>query len=89
MGSTSKSFPKDESQRYPARSAASGGVDPLKIFAALDANHDEKLTENEVPARLKQRFKQADRDGDGVVTKEELSALMKPNSGVRREKKDQ
>jgi peroxiredoxin/mono/diheme cytochrome c family protein len=82
-------FPKGRVPALPARTASSGGLDPLKLFAALDANHDGKLTENEAPARLKQRFKQADRDGDGVVTKEELSAMMKPNSGVRREKKDQ
>jgi hypothetical protein len=82
-------FPKGKVPPLPSRSAGSGGLDPLKIFAALDANHDGKLTDKEVPDRLKGRFKQADRDGDGVVTKEELSSLMKPNSGARREKKDQ
>ncbi len=43
---------------------------------AFDANHDGKLTKDEVTdARLKALFDQADVNSDGVVTKDELIAL--------------
>jgi len=38
----------------------------------MDANHDGKLTEDELPERGRQRFSGADSDQDGAITLEEL-----------------
>ena len=45
-------------------------------FKAMDANRDERLTQNEVSGdvELAQRFAALDRDADGYLTKREYSA---------------
>ncbi|MEM7199403.1 MAG: PQQ-binding-like beta-propeller repeat protein [Planctomycetota bacterium] len=52
--------------------------DPKKLFARLDANGDEKLVEDEIPAgRIKTVFSMFDRDGDGAVVFAEWAPLMR------------
>lgn len=43
-----------------------------RLFEAFDKNADGKLTEDELPARMKQLIARADADKDGALTKEEL-----------------
>jgi hypothetical protein len=53
-----------------------------RLFA-FDANNDQKLTKTELAdARLDALFTRADKDGDGNVTKEELTALFKIESAA-------
>lgn len=51
-----------------------GGVGQLgqQFFQRLDKNGDGKLSEEEAPARLKERFPQLDKDGNGYLTPDEL-----------------
>lgn len=51
--------------------------DPMAIFARLDRNNDQKLTAEEIPQRLQQRFQMIDGDADGAVSKREFAAAMK------------
>jgi mono/diheme cytochrome c family protein len=48
-----------------------GGV----VFSSLDKNHDGKITPDETPSP--KEFKDADADGDGVVTREEFAEYWK------------
>ena len=59
----------------PPRERGGSVVDRL---LALDKNKDGKLTKDEVTdQRLQRLFNRADADGDGTVTKEELTVLAK------------
>jgi Ca2+-binding EF-hand superfamily protein len=71
---------KDEAQ-----AAASTRID--ETFARLDANHDGQITQDEVQAardarraemeaQFEARFKTADKNGDGLLSKEEAQAGM-------------
>lgn len=55
--------------------------DPAQLFKKLDANSDGKLTLEEVPEAMKERFSRmltrADKNGDKVVTLEEFVAAAK------------
>ncbi len=75
-------FPKGEVPEQTSGGRGFGRLDPDKIFQSLDANHDGKLTKEEVPDRLAERIALADRDGDGGVSKEELTSLLKLFSGA-------
>jgi hypothetical protein len=61
-------------------SAQAQSVDVGAIFDKLDVNHDGKLTPDEAQAHptVASHFKDADANGDGVVTKEEFMAAFKP-----------
>lgn len=43
-----------------------------RLLRQFDANHDNRLTVEEVPPRLWPRLLQADRNGDGAVSRQEL-----------------
>lgn len=45
-----------------------------RLLEAFDANGDESLQEDEVPARVWSRLSQADADGDGAVTRKEFNS---------------
>lgn len=45
-----------------------------RLLEAFDANGDETLEEDEVPARVWSRLSQADADGDGAVTRKEFNS---------------
>jgi len=49
----------------------------LTLFGRLDANRDNQLTRNEVPAVLTAKFGSADRNGDEKVTKTELEQVLR------------
>jgi Ca2+-binding EF-hand superfamily protein len=57
------------------------GQDPEKLFERLDANHDGKVVADEVPDERRGMFEKmlarADQDGDGALTKQELTDAMK------------
>ena len=59
------------------------GQGPRIEFEALDTNQDGALTVEEMIAHASLRFSQADVDGDGFLSKEEVSA----NEGDRRAKR--
>ncbi len=44
----------------------------LQIFASLDKNNDDRLTQDEVPDRLKKTVEKLDRNGDGILEKAEV-----------------
>jgi hypothetical protein len=47
----------------------------VKAFQKLDANHDNLLSFEEWAVRTSDRFRQVDRNGDGVVSRAELDAF--------------
>ncbi|MEZ6055801.1 MAG: HlyD family efflux transporter periplasmic adaptor subunit [Planctomycetaceae bacterium] len=67
----------------PPQGAASGGPpaetspgtrpSPAAMMAAADTNGDGKLSPDEAPERLKERFAEIDTDKDGFISQEELS----------------
>jgi Ca2+-binding EF-hand superfamily protein len=60
--------------------AQTQSVDVGAIFDKLDTNHDGKLTPDEaaVHPTVAAHFKDADANGDGVITKEEFITAFKP-----------
>jgi hypothetical protein len=68
--------PKRAAKKTPASSSATDSV--VSRMMAFDKNKDGKLSRDEITdRRLLRLFDRADKDKDGVVTKEELSALAK------------
>ncbi|MCA9260457.1 MAG: hypothetical protein KDA61_14695 [Planctomycetales bacterium] len=53
-----------------------GAVGGVERMMANDANKDGKLSADEVPQRMQQVIARADKDGDGLASQEELTALM-------------
>ena len=51
-----------------------GHMDPAKLIARFDANHDGQLQVSELPEHKRQFLAKADANGDGVITAEELTA---------------
>jgi hypothetical protein len=56
-----------------------GGGDPAQFFAALDKDGDGKLTEGELPERMKERFATMDANNDKSIDLEEF--LKAPRGG--------
>ncbi|MEE2643033.1 MAG: hypothetical protein VX768_20565 [Planctomycetota bacterium] len=53
-----------------------GGASFERMLKALDRNQDGKLSREEAPDRMKERFAQMDGNGDGFVDRTELAKLM-------------
>ena len=69
-------FPKGQMPERPSGGRGFGRLDPEKVFKQLDSNNDGKLTQDELPGRLAERFALIDADGDGGITPEELTKLL-------------
>lgn len=52
------------------------GNDPAVIFSRLDRDSDGRLTEQELPERIRQNLQAIDQDGDKSVNRRELAAAM-------------
>jgi peroxiredoxin/mono/diheme cytochrome c family protein len=64
---------KDNDALRPTRAALVEQIFRQGLFERLDANKDKRIERSEVPARWQSRFDLLDRNGDGVITEDELS----------------
>ncbi|HEY2838014.1 MAG TPA: redoxin domain-containing protein [Pirellulales bacterium] len=69
-------FPKGEMPARPSGGRSLEQFTPEKVLAALDANKDGKLTKEEVPGQVAQRFDYIDQNHDGELSKSELELLL-------------
>lgn len=60
----------------PQGKGPGGGFDPAAMFARMDANKDGKLTKDELPGGMADRFSDMDGDSDGGISQAEVSAFM-------------
>jgi hypothetical protein len=56
----------------------------VKAFQKLDTNHDNLLTFEEWAVKTSERFKAVDRDGDGIISRDELNAFTRRRRRRRR-----
>ncbi|QQL46099.1 SUMF1/EgtB/PvdO family nonheme iron enzyme [Sulfuriroseicoccus oceanibius] len=56
---------------------------PANLLTRFDSDGDGKLRGDEIPERMKARLDHIDRNGDGIVTKDELERMGPPKSGQR------
>jgi Ca2+-binding EF-hand superfamily protein len=62
---------------------------PERVIARFDANGDGQLQLSELPPRAQKRFGEADTNGDGIITREELAAGVQARMAQRFAKGDQ
>lgn len=69
----------------PIRPGVPARRDPAMMFQRFDADHDGKLTKDEVPPFMLQRWARMDVNGDGVVDEAEQAAVIERirRSGAR------
>ncbi len=69
----------------PVGPRGEGRPEPAQLFRRLDANHDGKLTLDEVPEPRRERFKRlierGDKDGDGALSQQEMAQAMRELDG--------
>lgn len=67
---------------------ASGGGHrgPHHSFEELDANGDGQITQEEMATHMQARFKGADTDGNGTLSRDEVLERMKQRQSERRER---
>jgi len=59
-------------------------ITPEALLSRFDTNKDGKLTKDEIPEqaqRLRQMLKDADKDGDGIITKQEITQYLANGGG--------
>ena len=56
----------------PQRGRGQGGMDPAQFIARMDTNKDGKISKEEAPERMAERFDQMDTNNDGFLTEEEI-----------------
>ena len=69
-------FPKGEMPDRPSGGRGFGQLTPEKVMTMLDANKDGKLTKEELPGRIAERFDFVDQDHDGALSQKELETLL-------------
>ncbi len=57
----------------PGQGGARGN--PAAQLRNMDSNGDGKITREEMPAQMQQRFDRMDQNGDGVIDEEEIEAM--------------
>jgi multidrug resistance efflux pump len=66
---------------------AAGGFDPAAVVGAIFSRQDKdsngKLEGDEIPAQMKSRVSDIDKNGDGAVDRAEMTAAMKQMAGQR------
>ncbi|HSG71364.1 MAG TPA: efflux RND transporter periplasmic adaptor subunit, partial [Planctomycetaceae bacterium] len=67
----------------PVAGAPRGGNDPAAFFKRMDKNGDGKLSDDEMPGPMKERFANADTDKDGSISLAEFQAVPRPPGGGR------
>lgn len=76
-----------EPSRRPDGNRPDGNRDPGAFFKQLDKDGDGKLSKDEAPERMRERFADMDKDSDGFVTQEEMraafAARMREQGGAR------
>ncbi len=58
------------------RGGPAGRRDPARMFKRLDADGDGRLTKQELPAGMQQRWQRMDTDGDGFVDQDEQAVII-------------
>jgi hypothetical protein len=61
------------------------GINLPQLLEKMDKNADGQLTQDELPARMQERFQSMDSDGDGVIGKDEQLAMIE-RMQMRRDK---
>jgi hypothetical protein len=78
-------FGQEPSGARSASAKSSAGSDVVTRMMKLDKNKDGKLTKSEITdARLRRLFDRADADKDGIVTRDELTALAAADRTAQR-----
>jgi Ca2+-binding EF-hand superfamily protein len=76
---TSNEFAAAPSRRPPfgfgGRGAPGGRQSPAEMLARMDANGDGKISKDELPERMRERWDRMDTNGDGFVDKKEQQAI--------------
>ena len=76
-------FPKGQAPEKPSGMKLDE-LDPKQIFTQLDADKDGKLSKEEVPGKFADKFAFIDSNGDGGVSEEELTTIMKLIGGHKK-----
>ena len=64
------------------RSGAPGGFgDPVSFFMSFDADGDGRITRDEAPDRMKERFGRMDANGDGAIDADEIRSMAERMGG--------
>lgn len=58
-----------------------GSEEMMNRLIAMDANKNGKLEKDEVPERMQSMFSRADKNEDGAIDKEEMTAMARERSG--------
>ena len=62
-------------------SGGGGSEEMINRLIAMDANKNGKLEKDEVPERMQSMFSRADKNEDGAIDKEEMTAMARERSG--------
>ena len=58
-----------------------GSEEMMNRLMAMDANKNGKLEKDEVPERMQSMFSRADKNEDGAIDKEEMTAMVRERAG--------
>ncbi|MEE2908074.1 MAG: EF-hand domain-containing protein [Planctomycetota bacterium] len=72
-----RSFNRGGGQQEANRGGGRGRAGRLPDFAQFDINDDGKLSKDELPERMAQRFDRFDSNGDGFIDEDEMATIRK------------